>query len=112
MDIQRMQQLAGMPVTQAETLTEAKSKVVKFGGVEMQQFKGSDEFEDAMADAFDAIKHAKAVLESAAFKHWMRESVNNYGFKMSSYNAAVTQIEKANEKLEAMYQELADAAEE
>lgn len=110
MNLQRLQQLAGMPVTPAQTLTEAKSKLVKLDPVEMQEYKGSDEFEDAMATIFDAVKHARSILESQAYKHWMRES-QKFGFSMSNYTNAVTKLEKAEEGLENLYEALANASE-
>lgn len=118
MDLNRLQKLAGMPLTEmpqialteakAEELLEAKTKLVKLDPVETQQFNSSEQFESAFSNASVAVEHAAEVLHSMAFKHWMRESQSNYGFKMAHYTQAVAQLDKAKEKLDALYEALSE----
>lgn len=119
MELNRLQKLAGLPLTEAvkpveapaaevEQLDEAKSKLIKLEPVETQQFKGSDEFESAFSNASVAVEHAVAVLNSLAMKHWMRESVSNYGFKMNTYTTTVQAADKLKEKMDALYDALSE----
>lgn len=117
MELNRLQKLAGLPLTESvkpapaaevEQLEEAKTKVIKLDAVETQEFKGSDQFESAFSNTSVAVAHAIAVLESQAMKHWMRESVSNYGFKMNTYTTTVQAAEKLKEKMDAMYDALSE----
>lgn len=100
MELNRLQKLAGLP------LTEATTKVLKLEPVETTKYDSSEEFETAYYSVTEANKHVMTVLTSPAFKAWMRDSASNYGFNMSEYTQLVELAKKFNKEVEALYDTL------
>jgi hypothetical protein len=103
MDLNRLQKLAGLP------LTEAKSKEVKLPEVELTHFDDSSDFEDAFDAAEAAVKQAVKIMESKAMDEWMNQTQANFkNFKIASYTKALESLKNAEDQLNHLYTKLTD----
>ena len=103
MELNRIQKLAGLP------LTEAKTKEVKLDAVEKTSYDSSIDFEDAFSNASVAAKHVTEVMKSAAMKEWMKHTDSNFsGFDMKKYDVVISTAKQLEKELSTLYDALSD----
>lgn len=103
MELNRLQKLAGLP------LTEAKTKEIKLTPVEKTSYDDSSDFEEAYSSMMVSLKHTEEILKSLAMKEWMKSSKENFSkFDTDKYIKAKETAKRLHKELGALHDALVD----